>query len=231
MLFLSIISTSKLHETQSALPMDIKSFSFLILLSAPLATIAANTEEISQKLDDGYRYACNATQTGDAASASYKLENYRTLFTGTSAVTGFSQIMHSEIDGIVSGFFKKGMIQGNTSTAACETPQDLLATTTREVYIRQAKLTLASNFDDVRFSQYANQAYPIFDSILVGKISEEEASSSINKIANNAIINNEDAGAVSNATNAMKAVAKVLVSIRNDKDLEQFFSDYMKNHK
>ncbi|HGF4787113.1 TPA: hypothetical protein ACF37I_004511, partial [Escherichia coli] len=164
--------------------MNIKSFSFLILLSAPLATIAADTEEISQKLDDGYRYACNATQTGEAASASYKLENYRTLFTGTSAVTGFSQIMHGEIDGIVAGFFKKGMIQGNTSTAACETPQDLLATTTREVYIRQVKLTLASNFDDVRFSQYANQAYPIFDSILAGKISEEEASSSINKIAN-----------------------------------------------
>lgn len=211
--------------------MNIKSFSFLILLSAPLATIAANTEEISQKLDDGYRYACNATQTGEAVSASYKLENYRTLFTGTSAVTGFSQIMHGEIDGIVAGFFKKGMIQGNTSTAACETPQDLLATTTREVYIRQVKLTLTSNFDDVRFSQYANQAFPIFDSILAGKSSEEEASSSINKIANNAIIKNEDAGAVSNATNAMKAVAKVLVSIRNDKDLEQFFSDYMKNHK
>ncbi|ASV56743.1 hypothetical protein LJPFL01_3380 [Lelliottia jeotgali] len=212
--------------------MNIKSlFSLFILLSSPLATFAANTEELSQKLDEGYRYACNATQTGEAASASYQLENYRMLFTGTQAVVGFSQIMHDEIDSIVAGFFKKGMIQGNTSTAACETPQDLLATTTRAVYTRQVKLTLASNFDDVRFSQYATEAYPIFDSIIAAKISEEEANSSINKIANNAIINNEDAVAVSNATNAMKAVAEVLVSVRNDKELEQFLSDYIRKHK
>ena len=153
------------------------------------------------------------------------------LFTGTQAVVGFSQIMHDEIDSIVAGFFKKGMIQVNTSTEACETPQNLLATTTRAVYTRKVKLTLASNFDDVRFSQYASEAYPIFDSIIAAKISEEEAKSSINKIANNAIINNEDAVAVSNATNAMKAVAEVLVSVRNDKELEQFLSDYIRKHK
>lgn len=54
------------------------------------------------------------------------LENYRANFTTSDPKVGFSQIMNDEINKVVSNFFRMGMIQGNTSTAACETPSELL---------------------------------------------------------------------------------------------------------
>ncbi len=102
------------------------------------------------------------------------------------------------------------MIQGNTSTAACETPSELLSQTALAVYSRQEKAALASSLDAVRFTEYAAQAYPIFDSIRSTSISEDEVINQINKIGNNAIINDKNAIDASNATSAMKNVVTVL---------------------
>ncbi|MEL9029412.1 hypothetical protein J4Y77_25070, partial [Escherichia coli] len=79
--------------------------------------------------------------------------------------------------------------------------------------------------------EYAAQAYPIFYSIQSTGISEDEVIEQINKIGNNAIINNQNAIDVSNATNAMKEVAKVLFSARSDPELMKFMMDYINNHK
>lgn len=206
----------------------------LIFLPVPFISFylnAASLDEINQKLDEGYRYACNATQTGNAEATSLALENYRTKFINSASRSGFSEIMNVEINKVVAEFFRKGMIQGNTSTGACETPAELLLQTSQAVYSRQSKSALASALDGVRFTEYAAQAYPIFYSIQSTGISEDEVIEQINKIGNNAIINNQNAIDVSNATNAMKEVAKVLFSARSDPELMKFMMDYINNHK
>ncbi|EFE7730990.1 hypothetical protein F6190_17055 [Escherichia coli] len=149
----------------------------LIFLPVPFISFylnAASLDEINQKLDEGYRYACNATQTGNAEAASLALENYRTKFINSASRSGFSEIMNVEINKVVAEFFRKGMIQGNTSTGACETPAELLLQTSQAVYSRQSKSALASALDGVRFTEYAAQAYPIFYSIQSTGISEDE---------------------------------------------------------
>jgi len=186
---------------------------------------------LSQKLDEGYRYACNATQTGNAEIASLALENYRANFTNSAPRAGFSRIMNDEINKVVAEFFRKGMIQGNSSTAACETPSEVLLQITQAVYSRQEKSALASSLDEVRFSEYAAQAYLFFESIQNTSISEDEVTNQINKIVNNAIINNQNAIDVSNATSAMKDVANVLFSARSDPELMQFLMGYIDKHK
>lgn len=206
----------------------------LLILPVPFISFylnAASLDEISQKLDDGYRYACNASQTGNAEVASLALENYRTNFINSKSRSGFSEIMNVEIDKVVAEFFRKGMTQGSTSTAACESPPELLLQTSQAVYARQQKSALASSLDGVRFTEYAEQAYPIFDSIRSTSVSEEEAIAQINKIGANAIINNKNAVDVSTATNAMKGVANVLFSARSDKELMDFMMNYIDKHK
>ena len=206
----------------------------LLILTLPFISFylnAASLNEFSQKLDEGYRYACNATQTGNAEVASLALENYRANFTTSDPKVGFSQIMNDEINKVVSNFFRMGMIQGNTSTAACETPSELLSQTALAVYSRQEKAALASSLDAVRFTEYAAQAYPIFESIRSTSISEDEVINQINKIGNNAIINDKNAIDASNATSAMKNVVTVLFSARSDPELMQFMMGYIDQHK
>lgn len=206
----------------------------LLILPVPFISFylnAASLDEISQKLDDGYRYACNASQTGNAEVASLALENYRTNFINSASRAGFSEIMNVEINKVVEEFFRKGLVQGNTSTAACETPSELLRQTTQAVYSRQEKSVLASSLDGVRFTEYAAQAYPIFDSIRSTGISEDEVTNQINKIGNNAIINDRNAIDVNNATSAMKEVANVLFSARSDPELMKFLMNYIDIHK
>jgi hypothetical protein len=79
----------------------------LLILTLPFISFylnAASLNEFSQKLDEGYRYACNATQTGNAEVASLALENYRANFTTSDPKVGFSQIMNDEINKVVSNF-------------------------------------------------------------------------------------------------------------------------------
>ncbi|WP_150393346.1 hypothetical protein, partial [Enterobacter ludwigii] len=83
----------------------------------------------------------------------------------------------------------------------------------------------------VRFTEYAAQAYPIFDSIRSTSISEDEVINQINKIGNNAIINDMNAIDASNATSAMKNVVTVLFSARSDPELMQFMMGYIDQHK
>ncbi|TYR66837.1 hypothetical protein FYK35_23465, partial [Enterobacter hormaechei] len=79
--------------------------------------------------------------------------------------------------------------------------------------------------------EYAAQAYPIFDSIRSTSISEDEVINQINKIGNNAIINDKNAIDASNATSAMKNVVTVLFSARSDPELMQFMMGYIDQHK
>ena len=47
----------------------------LIFLPVPFISFylnAASLDEINQKLDEGYRYACNATQTGNAEASRWR---------------------------------------------------------------------------------------------------------------------------------------------------------------
>lgn len=90
---------------------------------------------------------------------------------------------------------------------------------------------MASSLDAVRFTEYAAQAYPIFDSIRSTSISEDEVINQINKIGNNAIINDKNAIDASNATSAMKNVVTVLFSARSDPELMQFMMGYIDQHK
>lgn len=82
----------------------------LIFLPVPFISFylnAASLDEINQKLDEGYRYACNATQTGNAEAASLALENYRTNFINSASRSGFSEIMNVEINKVVAEFFRR----------------------------------------------------------------------------------------------------------------------------
>ena len=206
----------------------------LIFLPVPFISFylnAASLDEINQKLDEGYRYACNATQTGNAEAASLALENYRTKFINSASRSGFSEIMNVEINKVVAEFFRNLTCFTFREIRSPETPAELLLQTSQAVYSRQSKSALASALDGVRFTEYAAQAYPIFYSIQSTGISEDEVIEQINKIGNNAIINNQNAIDVSNATNAMKEVAKVLFSARSDPELMKFMMDYINNHK
>ncbi|MCU2309473.1 hypothetical protein N8Q67_24825 [Enterobacter hormaechei subsp. hormaechei] len=62
-------------------------------------------------------------------------------------------------------------------------------------------------------------------------ISEDEVINQINKIGNNAIINDKNAIDASNATSAMKNVVTVLFSARSDPELMQFMMGYIDQHK
>ncbi|ENR9964133.1 hypothetical protein ACEXTD_003121 [Salmonella enterica] len=99
------------------------------------------------------------------------------------------------------------------------------------VYSRQEKSALASSLDGVRFTEYAAQAYPIFDSIRSTSFSEDEVTNQINKIRKHVIINDQNAIDVSNATSAMKDLASVLFSAQSDPELMQFLMGYIDKHK